>query len=306
MLLLTFLLCIFLAGYIVWRESILKFWWDRNFLDWTINPMVQSEWHPYGGSIGLDRWLMPIALLGRYAALLMAPIRLSPDYGAKVIGWHVEWSDPFLHIGAEAIAFWCIAMVIALRRRSMAATFSLLALALTWGMVGNTVAIIGVNFAERLMYLPSAFFIMLVAAVLGKLPSKVAIPLVIALTTLASVRAVTYARRWNDRLEFYRISLAEQPQSIRLYMLLASEHLARGQIDQADQVAKAGARMLPEYWEIWLQCGVVAMERQRWEEAQRYFDISMNIRPSIKTQAWMQELDKRRAATQPATQRLVH
>jgi hypothetical protein len=301
MLMLAFNLCILLSGYIVYRERILKFWWDRNFLDWTINPMVQSEWHPYGGSVGRDRWLMPVALLGRYTALLIAPVRLSPDYGARVIGWSVQGSDPFLHMGIEAIVFWIIAIVVALKRRSVAGTFALLGLALTYGMVGNVVAIIGVNFAERLMYIPSAFFVILVAAILHNLSPKVLIPVVIIVTLLASVRSYEYARRWNDKLEFYRSCLAEQPGSIRLYMLLTSEHLARGQLDDADRVVKAGARMLPEYWEIWLQCGVVAMERGEWDEAQKYFDISMDIRPSIKTDAWMTELSRRRAATRPAT-----
>jgi len=59
---LIILLCWLTAGYIVFRESILKFWWDRSFLDWTINPLVRST--------GVDRWLLPFAILGRYTALL--------------------------------------------------------------------------------------------------------------------------------------------------------------------------------------------------------------------------------------------
>jgi hypothetical protein len=301
-LMLVFNLCILLSAYIVYRERILKFWWDRNFIDWTINPMVQSDWHPYGGSVGRDRWLMPVALLGRYTALLIAPIKLSPDYGARVIGWSVRLSDPFLHIGFEAIVIWIIAMIVALRRRSAVAVFALLGLALTYGMVGNIVAIIGVNFAERLMYIPSAFFVILIAIVLSKSPLRVMAPILVILALAGSIRSFVYARRWNNSLEFYRTCLAQQPQSIRLYMLLTSDLQSRGKLNDAEQVVQAGARMLPEYWEIWLQCGVVAMERREWDLAEKYFGISMEIRPSMKTQAWMQELSKRRAATQPATQ----
>jgi hypothetical protein len=52
------------AAYIVLREQILKFWWDRSFLDWTINPLIRPD---------ADRWTMPLVLLGRYASLLVAP-----------------------------------------------------------------------------------------------------------------------------------------------------------------------------------------------------------------------------------------
>ncbi|WP_428936749.1 glycosyltransferase family 39 protein [Fontivita pretiosa] len=306
-LLLTLLLCWGLAGYVVWRESILKFWWDRNFLDWTINPMVPSEWHPYGGSVGRDRWLMPLALLGRYAALLVLPIKLSPDYGAKVIGWSVSWGDPYLWIGATAVVAWCAVMLVALLKRSAAGVFAALALALSYGLVGNIVALIGVNFAERLMYLPSAFFLLLVAMAMTRLSR----PILVAFTTIAlvpgSIRTVTYAARWNDRLEFYRKSLEEQPQSIRLVMLLAAEYAARGQLDEAEQVVRRGTEMLPEYWDIWKQCGVIAMMRRDWEEAGRCFDKAANIRPSAGILAAKAELEaqrlaaQQRAATAPAT-----
>ena len=67
-----------LAGYIIFRERILKFWWHRGFLDPVINPIVSST--------DADRLLMPFALLGRYVALLIAPLKLCPDYGGRIIG----------------------------------------------------------------------------------------------------------------------------------------------------------------------------------------------------------------------------
>ncbi|HWP41002.1 MAG TPA: glycosyltransferase family 39 protein [Tepidisphaeraceae bacterium] len=300
-LLLTLLLCWGLAGYVVWRESILKFWWDRNFLDWTINPMVPSEWHPYGGSVGRDRWLMPLALLGRYAALLVLPIRLSPDYGAKVIGWSVRLSDPYLWIGAAAVLVWCVATVVSLLKRSAAGVFAALALAMSYGIVGNIVALIGVNFAERLMYLPSAFFLLLVAMALTRLPRPIFVGITTIALVLASIRTVSYAARWNDRLEFYRRSLQEQPQSIRLVMLLAAEYAARGQLDEAEQVVRHGTRMLPEYWDIWKQRGVIAMMRGDWEEAARCFDIAANIRPSAGILGAKAELEAQRRAAEQKT-----
>jgi protein O-mannosyl-transferase len=293
-LLLVLLLCWILAIYIVWREHILKFWWDPNFLDWTINPMAAIKYNPHGGSVGADRWLMPLALLGRYTALLIAPMKLSIDYGAKVIGWNVRLSDPYLYIGIVAVIVWIGLLILSLIKRWAACGFALLSLAITYGLVGNIVTLIGTNFGERLMYLPSAFFLIVIAFLLIKLPK----PAVVAFTTialiLASVRTYTYAAQWNDRLEFYKTSLEQQPNSIRLYMLVTSEDLSQGRLDDAQRVVAEGRAMLPEYWEIWLQSGVVAMQRGEFDQAQKYFDRAMQIQPSLKTQGWMEKLAKAR------------
>ena len=242
-----------LAGYIVFRESILKFWWDRNFLDWTINPLVRPD---------ADRWLMPIALLGRYTTLLVFPWKLSPDYGAKVIGWTVRLSDPYLWIGAAAIVAWIVWIIIAVLRRNRVAIFALLALFVTYGVVSNFLILIGTNFAERLMYLPSVFFLLLVATLLARLDRRVLVPVMALLLTLAAARSLTYAQRWNDRLSFYQTSLA-QPRSIRLYILLAFEQMSRGDVNAATTTAVHASNELPEYWEVWVLRYKVALRGTR-------------------------------------------
>lgn len=95
------LVCWILAGYLLYRESILPFVLNRNFLDWALNPVLRCA--------GADRWLMPVVLLGHYAALLVAPLKLSPDYTGAVIGWAVRFNDPYLYVGFLAIAAWLAA-----------------------------------------------------------------------------------------------------------------------------------------------------------------------------------------------------
>jgi hypothetical protein len=297
-------LCWGLAGYIVWRETHLKFWWDRNFIDWTINPMIPTPDHPYRAVVAANRWLMPLVLLGRYTALLIFPWKLSPDYGAGVVGWEVRLNDPYFYMGLLAILAWIVVLSISLIKRSAACVFTALALAITYGMVGNVVALIGTNFAERLMYLPSAFFVILIAAAAASVLPRVALVVFTTVVVLtASVRTITYAARWNNDLEFYRISSQEQPKSIRLYMLQASAYQSRGQLEQAERVLAQARSVLPNYWEIWFQSALIAMDQGKFSEAQQDIDRAMQIRPSPKGQFFMNELEKRRqrAATQPAS-----
>jgi hypothetical protein len=292
--LLIILLTWTLAAYIVFRERILKFWWDRSLLDWTINPLVRPD---------ADRWTMPLALLGRYASLLGAPWKLSPDYGATVIGWTVRPTDPYFYVGLLASIVWVAWLIVSLRRRDRATVFCLLALALTYGVVSNFPILIGVNFAERLMYLPSAFFVILVAALLARLPRKVLVPLLALALALACVRSFTYARRWNDRERFYQASLRQQPGSIRLYLLLTSEYLSQGRSDDAARLAAEASRQLPDYWEVWIARANVAMERGDFAEAERLLLRAMETprAPTARVARWMMLLEQRRSATRPST-----
>lgn len=296
--------CWLLGGYIVLREQILhlKFWWDRGFLDWTIQPMVADKYNPHPGSIGADTWKMPLALLGRYFQLLVVPWKLSADYGGTVIGWHVEPGDPYFYLGFVACIGWLIAFAISFIKRSWLGLFACIGLGLSYGMVGNIVSLIGTNFAERLMYLPSVFFLIIVALPLARVPRNALITLMICLIGAAIYRTVTYAARWNDKLIFYRDSVADQPKSIRLRMLLGSEYAARKQWADADRAAREASELLPEYFQIWLQRGSFAMNQGHFDEAQQYFDVALKLKPSAKVQGWLNELDKERAAaTQPTT-----
>ena len=148
-----------------------------------------------------------------------------------MIGWTVHFNDPYLYVGAGvAIACVCILALLATRprREARAALFCLLAAGVLYGMVGNIISLIGTNFAERLMYLPSAFLVIAAGIAIARLPTA----LVIAITTIVllfgSVRTFTYAAEWNDRLRFYEIASGEQPRSVRLHMLVAVEALTEG------------------------------------------------------------------------------
>jgi len=290
-LLLTLLLCWALAGYIVLRENILKFWWDRSFLDPTIQPMILSH--------GIDRWLMPVALLGRYAALLIFPHKLSPDYGGNVIGSVIRFDDPYFYLGIIAASAWLALSIRAAVRRDGAELFCLLALAITYALVGNIFTLIGTNFGERLMYLPSVFFVIFIAIMLIRMPPRAAVVTATILLSFASIRTFSYARRWNDRLIFYQTSLSEQPRSIRLYMLLASELMSQNRLKEASEVMDRARHEMPNYNELWIQSGVIALARDRFDEADTFLDHALQLKPNLKAAAWKQKVSQKRAATRP-------
>jgi hypothetical protein len=284
-----------LAGYVVYREQTIRFWWDRSQLDWVMNPLVRSR--------GADKWLMPLALLGRYTALLVAPWRLSPDYGATVIGWQAHAADPYLWVGAAALVLWATLLAAAVRRRAWAAAFCVLAVGITYGMVANALTLIGTIFNERLMYLPSVFFLVLVgigaAAAWGRRP-RVTVAVLVLLVLLGSLRTFTYARRWNDRRGFYEASLREQPRSVQLYLLLATEYRERGDAEAAERVMAAARREAPDYWPVYNHSALAALARGDLDAAEAYVGRAMSMHPGLEGVAIMEQISKARAATRPA------
>ncbi len=294
---LALLLCWGWAGYIAFREWMLPMEWDRHLLDWTINPMVRAK--------GWAIWLVPVEMLGRYVQLLVVPWKLSIDYGGQVIGWTIHPGDPYLYVGLAAIGVWVVLLGIALWRRWGGVVFCLLMLALTWGMVSNLGVYIGTNFGERLMFLPSAFFLILVAMGLARLPRKVWIPLLVGLLALGAIRSFTYARHWNDRLGFYEYSLRNQPKSIRLTLLVGTELKAQGQLDAAARVFDEAIRLQPDYWAGWIGAFEVALKQHRLADARRYMEQAWKLVPNP-TYLWgrrdaLEKLEaQQKAASRPA------
>jgi hypothetical protein len=276
MLVLTALLVWTIGGLIFLREEVLnlKFEWDPSFLDWVIQPLARAH--------GIDRVLIPIALVGRYLVLLMAPLHLSIDYGYAVIGWTISARDPYLWLGFAAIAGWIAAAVWCWIGRRWTALFCLAATAVTYSMASNFI-VIGTDFAERLMYLPSAFFLILVAMVIGSFPAILRTTTVLILLCLCCIRTFTYIQRWNDRDSFYAYSLREQPKSVQLHMLVGFCAYEEYRLNDALAVLHEGERLAPDYWQLWKMSGATEERAGDWPAAEadyfRAFKTAQN--PSV-------------------------
>ncbi len=292
-LLLTLLILWTMALYIGFREHILKFWWDRSFLDPVINPLVEST--------GVDRCLVPVAMLGRYVALLIAPIRLLPDYGGDVIGSHASLGDPYFILGVIAMIAWLIAFVLAVRRRKHAIVFCLLSATLLYGMVANVLTLIGTNFAERLMYIPSAFVCILAAIAVMKLRRPIGLVAACCIVVLFSARSLSYAERWNDPVALFERGLAEQPKSIRLSILLAEEWERRGELDRARQVMRSARETMPDYYRLWLVSARIELEAGNFATARAFTRHAQQINPTPGGEMMLSEIHSRESAAAAAT-----
>jgi len=272
MLLLAMGLCWATAGLIFMREQVLRlpFEWDARFLDVSIQPLVRSSRGEHA--------LIVFALLGRYAQLLIAPVYLSIDYGMNVITGHENWRDPYLYAGLATAGVMSVFLILALLRGRKIEALCLIIAAMIYSMVSNVV-IIGTIFGERLIYLPSIFLLIWGAIQLARLRLAALCWVLTPILLLGCVRAETYAWRWNDRLQFYQTSLAEQPKSVRLYELVTAELLGRGDMAGAARVAEQGRQAVPDYWNIWYMSGHIAEEQGDDRGALEMYRKAFNLQP---------------------------
>jgi hypothetical protein len=266
-----------LAALIIVREEVLKlkFEWDRHFIDYATQPLSHS---------GLkDHLLMLFVILGHYAQLMIAPVKLSIDYGLSVLTAAASLRDPYLYAGfAMAIAF-ALALITSIRRRNGPAVFCLIAAALSYAIISNVI-IIGTIFGERLMYLPSAFVLIWVALQCSRVRPGVRAGILTVLLILGGIRTFTYAARWNDRSSFYSISQTEQPKSVRLSILVGQELESEGRYDEAAKIAEAAAAATPDYWNIWYLCGLIEEERHDYPRALSMYNKAFDLQKSVPLQ----------------------
>ena len=273
-----------LAGYLLWRESILPMAWDRSMLDPTIQTMVRGD--------ASDRLLMPLAILGRYAGLLVWPARLSLDYGAGVIDPPQLLADPYLWLGVGVCVLYVVAVVHAIRARWAAGLTLLLAAGLTYGPASNTLALAGTVFGERLVLLPSAFVVLwaVLLAARSRLPRRPAAVAVALLVLAGAARSLAYAVHWNDRTGLYEHQAQVQPRSVRIQLLLGQRLIEVGRLDEAAEAGRLASEVAPYYWDAWLLRAAAAEAAGDLESALAYADRAVEAKTFVKTVARREQI----------------
>ena len=281
------LLTLFMAAYLVFRESILPMAWERSDLDYTIQPMIRAQ--------GLDRWTLWLIPLGHALQLLVLPAVQSIDYGSNIITPPTDFGSVYVWAGVVALLLWTAGLLHAIRQRWTAGLIALLGVAITYGPVANLLTVIGTIFGARLLFLPSAFFVIYVVLlgqrfVQSATQQRVAAGLV-AMTCIAFAgTGLMYVRPWNDRLAAYLAQAETFPQSIRLQLLVADEARQRGEFELATKHVDAAIALDPDYFGSQMTAAKIARDRGDLDTALVHAQRAVELARSLVTVGLRKEI----------------
>src|SRR5262249_22388549 len=146
-----------------------------------------------------SRLFTVLALVAGYARLLVWPVHLSADYSFPQIELATSPGDPRVLVGAAVLA---VAGALAawgwVRNRHVC--FAIAFAALTFSIVSNVAVLIGTIMGERLLYLPSAGFCLLLALALARIGrgSGATVALGVLVVGLYAVRTIERNAIWHD------------------------------------------------------------------------------------------------------------
>jgi tetratricopeptide (TPR) repeat protein len=245
------------------------------------NPLLLME--------GAERTATALGLAARYAALLLYPIGLSADYSGPVIPAEAGLLA-FRPLIGTLILLGCVACILyaaGSRLRAFAAILFLL----PYLVVGNLLFDVGTIFAERLMYMPSAGFCLLLGLLLGaagvaengrpELYSR-SLPAVALCVLVAGLTVASWARclEWRDDESLFRAAMRAQPNSPRAHFIVGKLLHERGERRQALELLERTVELYPEHAHALIEKGMLLGGQGELERAERLFAQALAIEPA--------------------------
>jgi tetratricopeptide (TPR) repeat protein len=223
------------------------------------------------------------AILFRYVGRLTAPVRLSADESA--------WSIPVVHgfdpVGLAALLLGSGVLVVAVARERAKPelAFGVLFFATAFVTTANVFFAIGTILAERVAYLPSAgFALVLSSALLGGtaarvVPSARRIAVFLAIALLYAARTVVRNPVWDSDDTLFADTVRTSPGSAKAHYNLGWISAERAKLPLALEEYTRATQIYPKYFDAWAGKGFAEQRLGRLAEAEASFTRSIEVHP---------------------------
>jgi Tfp pilus assembly protein PilF len=245
-------------------------------------------------SPGPERAATALGILARAAAVLIAPIVLSADYSGHVI----EPESGLLRGRPLAGLALLAALVVTVVRpwlvqrsacpRAHHTAFAAALFLVPYLVTGNLLVLVGTIFAERLLYLPSAGFCLLVGLLVERLGGAPRRRLVVAAAVVALVgafgaRTSARCREWRDDGTLFAAAARAQPRSPRAWFVLGLRAADRGDDARALELFSRVIELWPEHVPARFQKAMAHARRGELAEAEPPFQEALRLNPQDAT-----------------------
>jgi tetratricopeptide (TPR) repeat protein len=224
------------------------------------------------------RILNALRVAWKYAGLHFYPAKLSGDYSFNAIPVYLDLRHtlPALIGTLAAVSAWMWAVW---KRRNgliLAGGIYLGAFAVTANILMPTGTIMG----ERLAYLPSAGFCLLLALGWNWLRGRQRMVALVALTAIVAafaMRTMVRNRDWQDNLNLYSSGVRVSPGSAKMHCNLGGEYMASAQWDLAAAEYDTALRINPDYPDVLAAYGLLEIWRGHNEAAGRMLERAFSM-----------------------------
>jgi protein O-mannosyl-transferase len=222
------------------------------------------------------RILNALRIAWKYIALDVYPARLSCDYSYNAILLYAKWSHGVLAVVATLLVFalWIWAMLARRNEWFLAGAIYFGGFAATANLLVPTGTIMG----ERLAYLPSAGFCLLVALGLARLERSkrtVAWTVFTIVVLVLATRTAMRNRDWHDNFSLFSTDVRVVPGSAKVHCNLGGEYLHLGQLEAAHAELQTALHIYPDFPEALEFYGLVEARMGHGEEARRSLEKAL-------------------------------
>ena len=270
------------AGYVpaalVWLGTRATVVGDRRHLSFAIdNPLAEATvW---------DRICTALAVQFDYLKLQAYPVGLSSDYAYNAYPIVSSLMDPRAVALVVGVAAVCL---VGWRLRGCHRI--LLGLPVAYGLTllptSNLFLVIGAVFAERWLYLPSAFALGWVAWGLGLAADRWRMPFWFVLCTMLLIfsgLSVDRNRTWRGQSAYLLAQLKSAPNSARANYRFGKHHHEAGRIDSAMAYFERALDILPTYPRAWSDLGSALQSKGRLDAAHQCYQNALKYHPGLAT-----------------------
>ncbi|HYL86685.1 MAG TPA: tetratricopeptide repeat protein [Candidatus Angelobacter sp.] len=224
------------------------------------------------------RILNALRVAWKYVGLQMYPAKLSCDYSFNQIPVYLDWRHtlPAAMAAAAAIGAW----VWAVRKRRaglvLAGGIYLAAFATTSNIFTPTGTILG----ERLAYLPSAGFCVLVAVGWSWLRERrrtIALGALAAVIAALAIRTIVRNFDWKDNPTLWATAVQAAPGSAKAHSNLSVAYINAGKFDLARKEAQEALRIKPDYPGAIESYGLLECWQRNYQEGGRMLEKALRM-----------------------------
>jgi Tfp pilus assembly protein PilF len=222
------------------------------------------------------RFLNALRVAWKYVGLHFYPATLSCDYSFNQIPVYVDWRHtlPAALAALAALGAWIWAIRTRQRGLALAGGIYLAGFAVTANILVPTGTIMG----ERLAYLPSAGFCLLLALAWCWLRDRqraLAWGLFVVVVGSLGLRTAVRNRDWKDDLSLFSAAVRAAPNSAKAHADLAGQYMAGRQLDLAQAEFQASLRIYPGYPDALASYGLLQFWRGNYQDADRMMERAL-------------------------------